>query len=302
MAKNGRIDETLSEMTRRLSEFLADSLEPTGRFPERTFYGEAFAACAWHVRGEYRDTADRALSFADTRTETEACWHEEFVLYARTMCGDADGRVSRFTHSVFEKPTNWLLLRSYIILRRGGARAAAASWMVRLLLLANQERSGLIIDRRIGRMIRRDVQDSYGSTQYHAFMAAVLTDIIRTRKDAFLERRLQRAVTYLLGEIDETGRMHSRGRGAAQLFGYASAVYTLSAHKKHETLERMIGFIQVFQDEHGAFPLVLVQGDDRTQWESYNNLFDYLPFALWMFERARSEIANDSDVSSVPSG
>ena len=262
-------------------------------YPDRSFYGELFASLV-----EGSALRERMLATAAEKYEAseEAIAHQEFHLYGLGHLAEDSSeelfQYRSFPISLKEKTTNWLLLRAYAHVRYGGfLKRVIWLWFARVVVMLNQRKDGLIIDRRVGRIVLMDAREEYCSDQYHAFMLMVLLDLYEHTGQRWLLRVVARGYKYL--EKKPGGAAHlSRGRGREQVFGYASLLYVSTwlaqrgfSNTSFSVAEQVLGRMSSVQNKNGALPLVLVEGDDRSLWRSYNNLFDYLPFTLWVFSR-----------------
>ena len=267
---------------------------------ERSFYGEALLAVCALAEGSHKH-AQLMLQEHKKRLKASLPYrqHHEFHWYAFSCLSleqqrelESAGVWSRFPDPIREKPTNWLIMRLFIVQRKGGVllRLAAAP-VLWLLLLVNQQPSGLIMDRRIGRMLKGDRSEEYCSHQYHTYMTMLLCDFCEGLGGRLLRGRLVRAIKYVGTSIAPGGSMPivARGRGAHQIFGYGALMYIYAKTERYADLLKVVKYMKNFQERDGSIPLVLLSNPaERVDyWESYNNHFDYLAFVLFVCMRVQ---------------
>lgn len=288
------IAERLNITVSRLASFLTGNLGDKG-FKERSFYGEAFLA-GLLFQDNY-SLAEKCLNWQieKSRLSKEVAAHKEFHLYP---FGKTASLPEYFTSTVFpislkEKPTNWILLRTLCKVKNGNPLQSTIWQIVSLIVLTVNYKHGLLVDRRIGRVIKRDLSEEYLSHQYHSFMLAILIDIYESTGNKLYQHFFWKGLGYMTGQIENNGRIKPKGRGQEQLLGYASLIYSLAWAQKNrpkenyeQLLKATVDYTINFQKPDGSFPLVLKAGDDKSMWETYNNLFDYLPFTALMLKRA----------------
>jgi hypothetical protein len=302
------------QMTERIGTYLERSLGEDGNFPSRSHYGEAFACDLWHRLGgsftrQIPKVLDAIGKWDEMKVELnrpdESQW--EFILYG-LLPSFADDPVVKgefFNSWVESNPrvTNYRLLRALATMRAGrSSRSRAAIYGGWPTVRPPGSRYSLALP------ATGFIQDRIGSysSQYHAFSAALLFDLARETSFPFLMRRFRRATDVIVDLCLSNGDFNYVGRGQEQLFGYGSAIYALAAAYSVsgetgylDALQSILGRLEKFQRPDGSLPLVLnelEQGHDpavsntdtsvQYGWYSYNNLFDYLPFAGSMIRRA----------------
>jgi len=304
ISKESLIDK-LEGSAASLANFLSQKLTTDG-FPERSFYGETLAAAFWsHFEGKFSKEQRLALSVYQKRLANSGVKiHKEFNLYGLMHILGRDKKTSSlldirsFPEPLYKKPTNWILLRALEKIKLGGkiSRIFWANFAVLVVSLNRQD--GLILDRRLGRVLRGDRSEEYKSYQYHAFMLVLLYELFEVTRAGFLSKSFRDGLDFLLGKMEPNGKVIYMGRGREQIFGHSAFICALALRyrdskndKYLEALGKAVTYLTKFQNKNGSFPLVLRVGDDRALWESYNNLYDYLPFAGLMLMRSAKAIS-----------
>jgi hypothetical protein len=297
----------LKRSAEKLTNFLQTHLSTDG-FDSRTFYGEIFMAVACQYCDSDKKIIQDALQGHKNKLllSLETKQHQEFHLYAYNFLEESNkmslGEPNlHFKHTIRVKPTNWILLRGLSKIRYGNTLDRITWKFLLPIIIRYNQIDGQILDRGIGAMIRCDKQEKYKSDQYQAFMLVLLTDLFEQTKNAFYLQAFNKGLTSLLKQLTANGEVIRSGRGKNQIFGYASIIYALTwsitKQKKNEfipILQNIFNYFQEFQNQDGSYPLVLKNNDDPSQWESYNNLFDYLPFTATMLFRSFSLTKNAS--------
>lgn len=263
----------------------------TGRFPARSFYGDAFSVLLWTWRGgKYEEAISNALQACETLDREHPEFHWEFNNYAllhyRARTGDR--RVDSLLCPLRFKGTlctNWTLLRSAARFAAGKQRVKGLRQLIGKLR-HYQLPSGQILD-----------DDGVRSFQYHGFSAALLAEMSEYSVLFWLRRPSLRALDFIRHFILPNGDTLYIGRGQEQSFGYGALLYGLAQAYRMtgsaeylQDLERVWCFVKRFQREDGSFPLVFngvekgfpkiidTQDPRYPGWYGYNNYFDYLPF------------------------
>lgn len=130
-----------------------------------------------------------------------------------------------------------------------------------------------------------DTSESY-SFQYHAYILALLYQYYKHSGDESVRRAFLRGVDFIIDFIDPVGDFNYQGRGQEQIFGYGSLILSLEGaakltknEKYKEAAERVSSYLKRFENDEGAFPLVLDEyQNEKAGWYEYNNLGDYLSF------------------------
>ncbi|MCX6715029.1 MAG: hypothetical protein NTX72_04395 [Candidatus Uhrbacteria bacterium] len=302
------LHDELKQSAKSLTSFLETHLTKNG-FSSRTFYGEIFTAVASQYCDSDRQIIQDALSGHQKKLleSEDARNHQEFHIYAYALLNKAI-RTSlpipniHFSHTIRAKPTNWILLRGLAKIRFG---SAFDKWFWKKILpivIRVNDRDGFILDRGIGALMRGEEKESHLSDQYQAFMLVVLTDLYELTHNPFYLTTFRKGLNALLAHQKETAEVIRFGRGRGQIFGYGSLVYALSwsltqdgPNSNETALQKTCAYLFSFQNEDGSFPLVLTKGDDPSLWESYNNLFDYLPFLAVMLWRSSVVLSKNGE-------
>jgi|GEM_PF-2809062 hypothetical protein len=296
--------EDLAKSFNALITYLENSVTTEG-FAERTFYGEAYAACCFEQQNKQLLVQKSLQGFAHKHAQHEAARdHHEFHLYALYRLKDkklVENYLSlNFPRPLKEKPTNWILLRTLAYLHYGTHWQRLLWIIISCLTLMFNQRNGLFLDRRIGRILLGDTREDYQSHQYHAFILVLLSNLYDVTGLSWYANWFSKGIHYLKNQILENGKIVPKGRGQDQLFGYANTLYALAwDYRQHgskeslHALERVVHYLQGFQKSDGSFPLVLCKHDDKSNWETYNNLFDYLPFTALMMQESINLLQTD---------
>ncbi len=284
-----------------LSDWLKKEFGQHG-FSSRTFYGEAYAATLWSYLGESALSTKALAAMEEKKREyQEVKDHNEFILYAHYLINGAIQENIPLLRAIRQKPTNWILLRLLLrIITASGVRRNALIFIAVLVVRINRLKGGLLLDRRLGRMILKDRREAYRSDQYHAFMLVMLADLWNVTKKNFFKKVFFDGLFFVMESYKKNGEVIAVGRGKKQLFGYAALIYAFSvgyAYSSDERYLRMLDHILAFIEAHHRadgmpLPLVLVDGEEKQYWESYNNYYDYAPFAGALFLRSHRLICN----------
>ncbi|MBT5808373.1 hypothetical protein HOI18_03825 [Candidatus Uhrbacteria bacterium] len=289
-------------MSSLLTHALVTAVKPQG-FPERTFYAEAFTAVASAYHNLPQATIQEFIDSSQKRFETSenARNHLEFLWYAEDLFSEQSGNNTpvfslpkTFKQTLRVKPTNWLLLRARFYIQHGSILQQFVWKHVALSLLRRNWNGEHILDRGIGACIRGEQKPEYASDQYTAFSLMILTDLYKLTGNKRFKEYFDKGLNKLRDRWRQQSIELTQGRGAYQLFGYASLIYILSWAQSQNPqsttltadLDQAIKHLSSFQHDDGLFPLVLKEADDRSDWETYNNLYDYLGFTAAILSRA----------------
>ena len=129
------------------------------------------------------------------------------------------------------------------------------------------------------------------STQYHAYVLALIARSYQINGDETLVEPLLRGLRFALRLIDPAGDFNYFGRGQRQIFGYGALIYALrtgalltddsrEAGQMYLASETVRDFVMSHADTDGIPPIVL--NHERAGWYPYNLSGDYLVFyAIW---------------------
>lgn len=266
------------------------SLDSNGWFEEQDHYGRAFALASLILTGQGdSDEAKVLLANVSSLTGPEETHHHEFIRFAAHLCS---GGVIGVQHPVKipltprfrgTRVANWVLLRS-VVLRLDGRRIRANLLALSVRLVFS--RRGWIFDDRKG-----------FSLQYHLFSSALIGLLCRSHEAPAWQECWFREVFDASLQLTRCGREKIFvGRGALQIFGYASMF--LLGVLGNRVLGAPEGLVMANNalDHLGlnvpgsTSPLVinnLAQAppsefdllDERfAGWWSYNRWADYIPF------------------------
>lgn len=273
------------QVARWLAEQVTD-----GRFPERSFYGEAFALWLWQFfPGEFEAAAQKMRPTAKQQlNQLDVAAHPEFNAYALLRLCEQSGdavqtwmpRLPRLNNT---PNSNWLLLGTLVRLlwaQQTGEQQSSwrLRWHTRLLLAMQQQPDGLIRD---DRLISRQLPVPFGygrisplrlqkmphlrklSLQYHCFSLLLLWEIWQLTGWRFVQTAVQRGHQAIGRFILDNGDSLYIGRGQQQIFGYGSLLNLLANlaaagnADAGQQLSQVWSFVQQFQQMDGRFPLVL---------------------------------------------
>lgn len=266
----------------------------------RTYYGEAYMYSLASMESD-NQLAENLLKshLSKYKKEEDYRWHHEFHWYAFRLLGPgvkkrianlSSREAGIFTQGVRFKPTNWLLMRILLLLEDSSwLKRLFLSLALRAIILLNQKNNGLVLDRRIGRAIIRDSSEEYRSHQYHLFITVLLFEIASETSWGFVTKARNKAFLYVKNNIitDDVEIIKPLGRGMYQIFGYACLVYLLSLERDIPLLGRVVSLLEKDKKEKNSLSLIVGSVEsDKEFWESYNNLYDYLPFTAWMIKRS----------------
>jgi len=312
----------LDECSLAIARFLARQQLAEGHFAARDFYGRAFSALLWSRYGsEFAKSIGRSIrSIVDEQARPlPANYHFEFVRYAliKLFAGRPDLGVLEdvLPRELYRgtRVANWTLLRAFC--RFHSARhieRAKAAVEVAVVRYWFSNKSGLIEDRK----------GAY-TMQYHAFCTALLGELLAgPMKDSVSTRRwFGQSIETFSDLVLRGGQCNYIGRGSLQIFGYAAAMLALAHGYRHferrcywERAAQILTLIEDHQDKNGSVPLVLrdtaegkpegkpetfdLKDPNYAGWWSYNNYYDYLPFAGAML-RLAAEIFSACQFSDV---
>ncbi|MCP4422731.1 MAG: hypothetical protein GY805_39485 [Chloroflexi bacterium] len=337
--------KTPSTAANQIAAWLSTHLSKEG-YPARTFYGEAFTLWLGHqfptAFADQIPQLQRAALKQLARTDINA--HPEFNLFAiLNYCRDSQTDVKSLipTFPVLRNTpsSNWLLLGTLNRLLWNHLTKSnhfpewRLRWHTRLLLVAQQQKDGLIRDDRLfSRWLPLPFLWAKGgryglhylprlqklSLQYHCFSLALLIDIYQLTKWAEVKKAIQAGIAGILPFVLPNGDTLYLGRGQQQIFGYGALLYALSAVNQLFEMadcaaawQRVWHFVSRFQRSDGSFPLVLRIGErgyphevntadpQWMGWYGYNNTFDYLPFLALYLTRTQPLTENKRSAPSL---
>lgn len=305
------VKKKLKETAAEITSYLASQVSETG-FPARTYYGELFSAVLFsQYRDKYSPEIATLLKTFQTKDTADPQFHWEFnfhayqLLTAETTAVDPPSILANQTFRTLfvNKVTNWILLRSLVrVSTEDTLSFFIGIFQAWIALTCNINKDGIIYDDYL-------TKNRAYSDQYHAFSLALLAQLFDKTGISFFKKLFFRGLKYLLNTAKGRPDVIYRGRGANQIFGYASILYSL-AWAWNDTndqsylsqLSDILEYLLTFQRNDGSFPLVLQKaergypiGDAGNNpkfpgWESYNNYFDYLPFLGVYLQMAAEEI------------
>lgn len=286
------IAEQILQTTNAIGEYLSKHLLDKKGFDARTFYGEAFTLALLANTGHLTPTLQKILvEEFDKLDQSSNLFHWEFNHYALLNYQNQTGDTT-FSAFINKKQfcnhpvTNWVLLKNRVLLQID-QKNSEACLTAKNIITKMQESSGLVKD-----------EKNTTSFQYHCFSLVMLIELWHLTGNSFFKSTFLKGIQFIRRFILSSGNTLYIGRGQQQIFGYTTLLYALSEAYQITSdstyladLNNVFGYMQQFKKSNGTFPLVLREGEatapflpDLTDpgylgWYSYNNYYDYLPFA-----------------------
>lgn len=280
---NKEITSLTNEISTKLLSYLLEQVNSKSFFKERRFYADTFLAASLSLLNKEELNKVKLINnYIDNIKKTDD--HIEFNFFALKICGLKRKKLPKFKTPFFRKATNWVLLRSLIRYQQGGFLNKLVAYLQTFIITKINSYRGYFTDNSI-RMFY--MKNKNISSQYHAFSTALIGELLLTSKSECLKNLFLKRLETVVSEISSSGKFEMQGRGKQQIFGYASAIlsisigYKLTRNKKYlKLIEKMLLYIKNFQKENGYIPLALVKKGQESYWMSYNNLYDYQTFLL----------------------
>ncbi|HEX9655240.1 MAG TPA: hypothetical protein VGA99_16170 [bacterium] len=180
---------------------------------------------------------------------------------------------------------NWAAMRALAYLQRYRLFGSRFDWVMSkynyfAALRGEQPDGGFDDEHNVSRPI-----------QYHIYTVALLHRLYLLNPSPKLAQKFLRGVDFFLPFIDPDGDFNYWGRGHAQIFGFGTAIYALTAAahltglvKYQEAAQRVFGYLITFLD-HEHFTLVLNTHADRERmgWYDYHHTTVYNAFlGVWL--------------------
>ncbi|MHB0929480.1 MAG: prenyltransferase/squalene oxidase repeat-containing protein, partial [Candidatus Nanopelagicales bacterium] len=179
---------------------------------------------------------------------------------------------------------NWVAMRALTDRLRDSMYWTAVSKLEEEYVLRFQSRDGGFYDLPGSRPIG-----------YHAYTGALMCLLFQESGVSRVGVAAERAAGYLAQFVDPDGCFNYVGRGQGQIFGYAAAIYLLSATGRDELAEQVLRYLVRWEKPAGYFPLMLAPYEDseRVAWYDYHHLTVYNAFlGAWLALVATGELGN----------
>lgn len=276
---------------------LAESQLSSGDFCQPSHYGVACACAAWlHLdRERFATQIIRAARFVASRQHAASrdaqAWpgyHWEFELLASTSVGAPDDAMRRVDNT---RVLNWQLLLALVDRRLGRP--------LRYDILERVDAN--LTDAGLTDFDLRESRDLALSDQYHAFSSYLLDELRRVDAEPRIAELSDRCAAIVLANA-RRGDVNSRGRGRAQIFGYAAAFRVLVARGENEVAHDVLDRLEAARWAPGLFPLCLEDKERhfgmQAGWHGYNRYFDYAAFACMLLAELAAREASEPQVAA----
>ncbi|MBI2148932.1 hypothetical protein HYU23_04580 [Candidatus Woesearchaeota archaeon] len=196
--------------------------------------------------------------------------------YDKDLIANVKDRILKMQH-IESFQTNWIAMRALNFLLR-----------YNLFNLPQDKKNSV---KELEKVLKRQNNDGLfwdyiyqNSFQYHAYILALLVQYYEILPTIKLKKAIQDGINFLIRVTDNNGDFNYYGRGQKQIFGYTSAIFTLSKWYKITNDKNYLSYSKLIYNfikpyiRKGA---IVMNKDQklRAGWYKYNYGMEYLLFA-----------------------
>ena len=214
----------LNTLSLSISKKLIKNLNKKKDFDQRNYYAKSFLTASLIKINKFKYEKIIRLLVKRIREEKKhKRYHYEFNRYALDEAFGSKKALNILNTNKFTygKVANWSILR--VICRFNESKK------LNLISFLELTRVKILFQTNFG------IQDQKGlfSTQYNFFSLALLNELKNQSVNLFPDNWLNKALNNCIHQINTNGVTNLIGRGALQLFGYASLIYLLSFYSNN---------------------------------------------------------------------